>query len=799
MTASTDWKNLFQDILTQGGVPSPSATSIDGNQAIFRAMYVDLAAVQAEIRSAGCDPQQVIIYADVLDIPENFRWFPTGKILTVIARRIEAGTGSRLRLDWREGNHLSGLMLLADEVGGTIEVVGAEPGGTAAQFQFSSLPGEGGVLVRCRDGKGTQTALTRAQGLAIDPPPALMDAFGTAFIVASLLFDRQPLIAVNMLRWLVRWTRVSPVFKSTFLRSSSALALLSAQVEAGKTGAAFVPYLSRAVYADLAGAFVAQAQQYEANWRLMSIEKVVTDRFIELARTLLDNQISQSQYVTRLTEQAKVNFDNAVVAVDDAGRNFDTAKLKAQLVKADFEHYGIPEWIRNQIIKGVVDLAGAAISFGVGVAGLLAGNPAAGAAAVGGAVQGAGAVAAAASAGSALAGTASKLAETMANLKKLLEALNQIYQFSRAVTEAIQKFNTVSIEKLKGMELPEAADITATAHWQSYRQHATANLEDPVQKGVRYARELRSAVEDIAIFGQALASAQAATIRAGQDYAALQLQKQLAETQQQRLEAWVNQLVAGSPPVDAMMQEFYLRYLDAKSSLFTAVQQYRASFYYWALEPSDVDPKIIDGVHSINSGLDKLTSMALDNQSAFNRFQPPPQVMLRKRVTIDSPAILTALNQDGQATWDIGFDTPTFAGFGRIRLSTVRVWLEQDEPVAADHTVTIQIATAGAYQDRLKGLSYQFTSKPLERAFQYRVSTSRQGPPDWQFANGAYGYIEVDGTVDREVAYAYFEPTPFAQWRVRPSIHSSGTDLSKVKRIVMEFSGSLIADLPRQG
>jgi len=82
------------------------------------------------------------------------------------------------------------------------------------------------------------------------------------------------------------------------------------------------------------------------------------------------------------------------------------------------------------------------------------------------------------------------------------------------------------------------------------------------------------------------------------------------------------------------------------------------------------------------------------------------------------------------------------------------------------------------------------TSKPLIRGFTCRVTSQRSGSPDWRFPDGSFGYVEVDGEVDHEVSYAYFQPTPFAEWHV--SVTGDGLDLSGVARVVMQLNGSVI-------
>ena len=72
-------------------------------------------------------------------------------------------------------------------------------------------------------------------------------------------------------------------------------------------------------------------------------------------------------------------------------------------------------------------------------------------------------------------------------------------------------------------------------------------------------------------------AAQLAAIKAGQAFAKVQLQVALSQAQQDDLQKYVDNLKDGEKPVLAMMQQFYLRYLDVKASLFAAIEDYRAS------------------------------------------------------------------------------------------------------------------------------------------------------------------------------------------------------------------------------
>jgi hypothetical protein len=380
----------------------------------------------------------------------------------------------------------------------------------------------------------------------------------------------------------------------------------------------------------------------------------------------------------------------------------------------------------------------------------------------------------------------------MERLKKIAEALEKLVALAKTVVTVADDLDKAPEYLARLRELgpePGGGEVTATYDWQVYQLASDAALKGPVEEGIEFADELKLAVDTVAAYGQARAAAQAAVVAAGQRYAEISLQQQLATRQQKAMQAYVDSLTKGSVPPAALLQQFYELYLGAKTGLFTAAQGYRASYYYWALRPSTINPSIVDGVDGLDTGLKALTSIALDYASALEHFDPPPQKMTDKQYVMQDRQVLVDLATAGEARWVVSGDARCFAGFDRVRLSTVRVWLDgADVPDGA--TVQVRMSTQGSYRDRFGGKDFQFTSKPLVREFEYRVSSRRSGTPAWRFPDGRYGYIEVDGVVDDEVSYAYFQPTPFAEWHVR--VRGDRVDLSTVTRVVMEFAGSVI-------
>lgn len=791
---AVDWNVLYDEIAARGDIPFASSESIGDVDATFQSMYLDLAEIKTTLRDAGVTPLRVTIYADVLNIPENTTW-ATEDLLLVYARRIQAGPRVKVHLDYRTRQARS-FVMYCSELEGRFDVVATTLGKDGAAdphvFAIDAPPPTGGTQVRLENGAPVRLARTYAQGITSPPAEVFGYALTTEFIYATLLYEDHPQIALGQLAWLKSWSGASRDLQGMLFRSSSLLALLGSQINARANGAAFVPYLTSAVYKDLATVFTEEAERYERGLRELTTQKVVTDGFISTAKALLDNKTYESDYAAKVRAQAKSNYENAAAAVKGAAADFERAKATASLVAIDFEEVGIPDWERAKIAEAVITCGTAVITFGVGIASMFVGNEAGGAAAAGKAVADVGRVAQTVGK---IAEIAKTLKEVMEQLEKLVESLRKVYEMSSLVVESAESFEKAEsyARELDAMEAEtRGTDVSAAFAWQVYQLNADASLEQPIEMGVQYARELRVAVDAIAIYGQALAAAQVAAVRAGQSYAQAAWQYELAHREQERLALQVASLQAGEAPIVAMMHTFYLRYIDAKSSLFTAVEGYRGSYFYWALQHSSIQPNIIDDVAEIDTGLRDLTAIALDRASALQHFSPPPQRLTSKRVVIDDPAVLAELRTAGKAGWTLDLGTETFEGFDRTRLTRVQVWLEGAKP-GAKGRVDIKMSTLGSYLDRFERTNYQFTSDPLEREFVYRVSSKLEfPPPEWTFEDGTYGYIEVDGIVDDEVSYAYFEPTPFAQWRIDLTAHNPGLDLSGVTRVTMVFAGSVI-------
>jgi hypothetical protein len=289
-------------------------------------------------------------------------------------------------------------------------------------------------------------------------------------------------------------------------------------------------------------------------------------------------------------------------------------------------------------------------------------------------------------------------------------------------------------------------------------------------------REYLLALDILVVYGQSMVTNQLAFIRTSQELVRLQLQKQITQNQVKRLQQYIAELITGQQPNDQMMQMMYQRYMDMKISLFIALKNYDWAYKYWALRDSITKPLIVESITTLSSNL---ADIEQDYATALQSFNPPPQDFSCIEFVTSESNVLQSLQHNATAKWSIGLDASFFGGFDRVRLTTVRVWLDGARQ-QGNTPVYVMITNSGCYQDRNNGQSYRFTSDPLLRGFQYNASSK---------------HVLVDGKVADEEKYAYFQPTPFTDWTISiPASVNIGLDLSGLTQIRMEFAGSLIAE-----
>ena len=441
-TAPTDWAAPYQKLASEGSVPAAASQVIDQNHAVFQDMYLDLGVIANLLLTSGLTPPLVTIYADVLNIPETLNHDLQNAVMVIVARRIESGAQPRINLDYRTGT-LTSLVLYTNELVGGISVVAAvEDGGVKAfPFMISVPPPGGGVQFLMQGGVPVEQPRSFAQGMAPVPPQTFQDALMASFIFASLFYDQRPDIALSIFTWVKDWSSASPALLDFFLRSSSMVTLLSAQINAQQNGACL------------------RAVSYQGDLHRPS-------QGLCRPGAGLRDQLPRAQHAgnhRRQRDQARADPARQPGAAERLRRQAAGAgaielqqrrrlgQRRAEPFRRRARHHGRgrdrlqgqghSRMGAQEDPRGDNYAATAIVTFGVGIAGMLVGDEAAGAASAEAAVEGAKAAEAAAKAGSEIAKMAKTLADEMKQLKKVIEGLKKVYELSKAVIEAAQDIN----------------------------------------------------------------------------------------------------------------------------------------------------------------------------------------------------------------------------------------------------------------------------------------------------------------------------------------------------------------------
>jgi hypothetical protein len=314
------------------------------------------------------------------------------------------------------------------------------------------------------------------------------------------------------------------------------------------------------------------------------------------------------------------------------------------------------------------------------------------------------------------------------------------------------------------------------------------------------ATKYKTELNKLAIYGKAVVTSQIAAVQFGRETANLLLQKQINDNQKIRLESYIAQLSQDAAKDEELMQLLFERQLNIKRWLYLSLLNYQRAYKYWALRDSSIEFSITQPAVEFE---ENKVQMDRDFENALQSFKPRvPQTLNKAEVII--PAVDQGLYKDviknlietGETRFRLYLDEEKFAGYERVRLDRVRVWLEG---VTASHQtpVKLSITNGDSFSDRLtikkidqngqeteKLELFTFSGPIIVRAFSY------------QGVIGDENAITVDGEVPEEMALLYFQPTPFTEWIVKVP-KDRQFDLSNLTAFRLEFKGTVIAKLTK--
>jgi hypothetical protein len=810
-----DWPAFYRTLLSTAKLPAPSSWDFRQSHAYIRDLHVDLADAVAQFRAKVPKPTLLSICADVVTLPENFKLTVASLGLVIAARRIEFGAQSSIVVDMTKSPRAS-LKLFALEVSKPsyvyklpIKVIDSSSTSERTPWNDVDTITPKGIIIACFDSDPdpatgrviSDTIIRHDAGMQtmLGEDSMLSLSLGTIFHVATLLLDqpKHSELVASQLAWIGACASQSPGHAGLAVQSAGLLAM----AKMGNLGATFVPELSRTVYADTARAHVPRVIQYEQQYVRFEDQQTSAEDRIQAAKLMLgtvDDTVALSQ---SLVGQAEANLQNAVASLETAKENLKKQQELVEKVGGDFQ-VSVEWWLEKQKFEASVEIILTVIKAGKAIGALAYGLTTEAAPAVEAAER---AVRTYASANPRVpAEKSTDFADSLTSLKKILEMAFKVFELA----QKLMKSGTAIDDSISTAAELTAADVINTGsssngadEWDIFRMRMDDMLQPAISYEIKDSVDYRQQLRVLAIYGKALTVARGTVVRLGQELLRLRLVAANHEREKNRLKQYVVDLETTRQAKAGLRQMFFQRYLDAKRSLFVALEQYRAAFEYWALKPSSVKPALTDRVSVFENGLNDLEKIALDHQAALASFQPRPQT-LNKSFLINDANLLAALKERNETTWTIPLEAPELAGYDRVRITNVRIWLLGAKAAPASELYVV-ITNSGNYIDRRRvgnaePIRFNFVSKPLEKVFAYKTEQSSGARVD--VTPGMPAWVEMDGDVHDEVKYAYFVPTVFSSWSIRlPRTKNQNLDLSGLSGIRMDVVGSAIPSTRLQG
>ena len=790
-TPGAGWHNFYNKLQSTGRVPDASLQQINSVNATFCANVLEITDVISQLEQSGKTPIIITLYTDVLKVTEKTRWLLKDCALVIYARQIELASGASLDLDLHSTNCNTTFSLFGLHINGEI---------TVGNIRLNAANISPGIAIRCgTDGEMTRAPLTLSDGFPHKITLAQKNYINNSYIYAVLSASQMPEIALDILRWTKNWAGASsdPELQQLYFRCCSLATTLKSHIIAEQTGATYVPCLSTGVCRWAARELGSVLLNDQRNYYQLFAADQVTDDTLGNAKSLAVNNKHHDSYMSSVLSQAKSNYDEAHLARETTLLNFAMQQLMVMTAFNNLQQLGIPACRQATIDPAALNMVKAVGEFGIGIAGIIAGNEEA-APATTQALADAGETATAVAEGLQIVESMKELKKMIRNLSQVCELSAELYEAGKSISAGGAPDKVIARVQRKDNQL-KGDSANSVAAWSQFQAEAANCLRPLIGAGIDYAASFKSELDSLATYGKALCATKLAEVKATQQWVQLTLQVHYARQNETALQNQVAILGKNQKMPLQLQQLFYRKYLEQKCTLFTVLTDYQASYKFWALTNPAVAPALTD-LAAINSALDSLTNMTIDQMQALAPLDNGPQKMTGELITVNNPDVIARLRETGKTQWILALDEEVLAQFDRVRISCVRVWLDGDGLYDLSHNksikLSLQLCTSGNYLDRLGKKRFRFNSASMSRNFTCTVSQKPdnaarklgKGP----HGENLYAKINIDGSLSPDIQNNYFQPTPFTEWNLILPPQPEGVDYSKIQTLTMEIQGSVI-------
>lgn len=510
---------------------------------------------------------------------------------------------------------------------------------------------------------------------------------------------------------------------------------------------------------------------YQAQWDIIQDRNTVIEDKIEASKLALANIEDVLRAQGSIITQTQSNIDK----IGDSLTEIDAQYKAQELVTLDARTtylVGVENWKTQQQLNAALAIFKAIAEIGSAVSGVFTGNL---------------------SGVNDLTEQLAKTPEALEKAKNLVTNIKSVTGIIDSVTKTISGISQLTNDvksAIKFQKVSEAMDgfnfniptlNESNLAWDLMITEIRSNLRYADSLGIKGARQYLWSLKKQVLLGKAINITQLNFAHEQAKLVDLLLTNNVTTNQQQRLNTAVEGYQLDSDSFDSVERELSRVLMHFKRPMYVALSNYVQAYEYWALKPSEITP-------SLNkSYLDyqfDLASIESEYVNALSSFQPAPQDFTIDNYTISSPEQLESFANTGELNFTIPLEQVQLCAFDRVRLSTVRVFLE-GENLPYGKQLNLRVSSSGNYADRYENQDYQFSSNPVSRAFYYRLDDPTTNDVS----------IITDGSVANKFEYAYFQPTPFSSWNITlnnfdKTDQTNNQYLKDIEQIRVEFLGS---------
>jgi len=736
-------------------------------------LYVDLSKWVEEQHLYSNQATRLLVFADTVEIPENFNLVVNNQNIVIFARRI-VGQGVPTFVLGQKGA-ASSVTVISQSIETPINVLSYQADGSVKHDAITSSSAKLGqsVLVagkyyRASDIKDDVTSYMHlAKG-------SFADVLNRSFDMAGAIFDQNRTTSLAMLNWIEKGMRnASSVVENDPLLSDLYLQTIAfkqfARFNAGATH--YVPYLDRVLYKDKYQAYLTAMIEYQAQYDIAVNRKSNEQDKVDsasLAAEKVSDVLTAQDAIIKQTQANISKIQDRLIAVE---AQYKTQELKVLTARTNYL-YGVELWKTQQELNAAFQIFKAIADIGSAVSGVFTGNM---------------------SGISDVTEQLAKAPEAVEKTKNMITNIKSLTSVIDSITKTVAGISQLTTDvkgAIKQQKIAAAVDgfnfsvptiEESNLAWDSMLIDVRSNLRMAQGLGIKGTRVYLLELEKQILLGKGINTTQLTLVQEQAKLVDLTLTKEVSTKQKARLESAITRYETEGQGYELIERELARALNHFKRPMFVALSNYVQAFNYWSLDESSIKP-------SLNmSYLDyQLALASIENEylAALSSFQPAPQDFTIDDYVLNDRAQLDEFVHSGSLSFDIPINQTKFCAFDRVRLNTVRVFLEgEDLPYGKQFNVTL--SNTGNYKDRLKQDTFEFNANPLSRAFYYRLDDARENQVS----------IITDGAVARKFEYAYFQPTPFTTWNVK--LHNfdqqnpeNNRYLEDLEQIRVEFLGS---------